>query len=199
MFFTFDGHAPHVGKDSFVSETAQIIGDVTIGDDCYIGHGAILRGDYGRIVIGSGSAIEEAVVIHAPPGETNEIGERVTVGHGAILHGKRIGEGAVIGMGAILSLRSEIGDGAIVGEGTVVTMKRTIPPRVVAVGNPARVIREVNDDDTAFWERAKQLYVDLAKKYRERGLVPATEIHHNIRNTCKQPYSPWKLDCRNGN
>jgi carbonic anhydrase/acetyltransferase-like protein (isoleucine patch superfamily) len=172
MYFAFNGRRPQIGRHSYISDTAQIIGDVAICDNCYIGHGVILRGDYGRIIIGAGSAIEEAVVIHASPDETAEIGERVTVGHGAIVHGKRIGALAVIGMGAILSIRSEIGEGAIIGEGSVVTMKQMIPARVVALGNPARIVREVNADDIAFWEYAKQLYVDLAKKYLEQGLQP---------------------------
>jgi carbonic anhydrase/acetyltransferase-like protein (isoleucine patch superfamily) len=174
MHFSFMGRKPQIGRNSYVSDTAQIIGDVSIGDNCYIGHGAILRGDYGGIIIGTGSAIEEAVVIHAPPDETAEIGVRVTVGHGAIVHGKRIGAMAVIGMGAILSIRSEVGDGTIIGEGSIVTMKQVIPPRVVALGNPARIIREVNTEDVAFWENAKQLYVDLAKKYLDHGLKPIT-------------------------
>jgi carbonic anhydrase/acetyltransferase-like protein (isoleucine patch superfamily) len=172
MYFAFNGRRPQVGSHSYVSDTAQIIGDVAICDNCYIGHGTILRGDYGRIIIGAGSAIEEAVVIHAPPNETAEVGERVTVGHGAIVHGKRIGALAVIGMGAILSIGSEVGDGAIIGEGSVVTIKQVIPARVVALGNPARMIREVNADDVAFWEHAKQLYVDLAKEYLEQRLKP---------------------------
>ncbi|MBN1308135.1 MAG: gamma carbonic anhydrase family protein [Chitinispirillaceae bacterium] len=175
MFFTFDGRTPHAGAGTYVSATAQIIGDVTIGDNCYIGHGAILRGDYGRILIGSGTAIEEAVVIHAPPDETADIGERVTVGHGAILHGRRIGAGAVIGMGAVLSLRSEIGEGAIIGEGSVVTMKQVISTKVVALGNPAKAVRAVSANDAAFWERAKQLYIDLARKYLECGMHPIRE------------------------
>ena len=198
MFFSFDGRAPRAGKDSYISETAQVIGDVTIGDCCYIGHGAILRGDYGRIVIGSGSAIEEGVVIHAPPGETNDIGGRVTIGHGAILHGRRIGEGAVIGMGAILSIRSEIGEGTIIGEGSVVPMNRVIPPRRVAVGNPAKVVREVNDEDKAFWEYAKQLYIDLAKKYLERGLVPLRRESRNAGNVRRNRKSSLKELPRNG-
>jgi carbonic anhydrase/acetyltransferase-like protein (isoleucine patch superfamily) len=174
MYFAFNGRRPQVGSQSYVSDTAQIIGDVSIHDNCYIGHGTILRGDYGRIIIGAGSAIEEAVVIHAPPNKTAEVGEHVTVGHGAIVHGKRIGALAVIGMGAILSIGSEIGDGAIIGEGSIVTMKQVIPARVVALGNPAKIIREVNTDDVAFWDHAKQLYVNLAKEYLEQGLKPVT-------------------------
>jgi carbonic anhydrase/acetyltransferase-like protein (isoleucine patch superfamily) len=77
-------------------------------------------------------------------------------------------------MGAVLSIHSEIGAGAIVGEGSIVTMKQAIPPHVVAVGNPARIIREVNAGDTVFWEKAKRLYGDLAKKYMEHGLLPVS-------------------------
>jgi carbonic anhydrase/acetyltransferase-like protein (isoleucine patch superfamily) len=80
MYFSFMERRPRIGKKTYVSDTAQIIGDVTICDECYVGHGAILRGDYGRIIIGAGSAIEEAAVIHAPPDEVAEVGERVTIG-----------------------------------------------------------------------------------------------------------------------
>ncbi len=74
MLFEFDGNKPCIGRGAYVSETAQVIGDVVIGDNCYVGHGAILRGDYGRIEIGSGTAVEEGVIIHAPPGGLNRIG-----------------------------------------------------------------------------------------------------------------------------
>ncbi len=114
MLYKFDGKQPTAGKDTYVSDIATVIGDVVIGSSCYIGHGAILRADYGRIEIGDGTAIEEGVVVHAPPGDTNRIGRRVTIGHGAVVHGKHIGHQAVIGMGAILSIWSEIGEGAIV-------------------------------------------------------------------------------------
>ena len=88
MLYKFDGKQPTVGKDSYVSDLANVIGDVVIGNNCYIGHGAILRGDYGRIEIGDGTAVEEGVIVHAPPGDTNRIGARVTIGHGAVVHGK---------------------------------------------------------------------------------------------------------------
>jgi carbonic anhydrase/acetyltransferase-like protein (isoleucine patch superfamily) len=94
-----------------------------VGEQCYVGHGTILRGDYGRIEIGSGTAVEEGVIVHCPPGDVHRIGERVTLGHGAILHGRAIGDLAVIGMGAILSIWSEVGMRAIVAEGGVVKAK----------------------------------------------------------------------------
>ncbi|MBW1836872.1 MAG: gamma carbonic anhydrase family protein [Deltaproteobacteria bacterium] len=172
MRYRFDGKQPVVGKDTYVSDLATVIGDVVIGKNCYIGHGAILRGDYGRIEIGDGTAVEEGVIAHAPPGERFQIGKRVTIGHGAVIHGKYIGDLAVIGMRAIISIWSEIGKRSIVAEGSVVKMKQIIPPNVVAAGNPARVVRDVSDQDEEFWSWGKQLYIDLAKKYLDIGMEP---------------------------
>jgi carbonic anhydrase/acetyltransferase-like protein (isoleucine patch superfamily) len=170
MIYKFDGRQPKIGKTSYVSELATVIGDVVIGDNCYIGHGAILRGDYGRIEIGDDTAVEEGVIIHAPPGNTNRIGERVTVGHGAVVHGGSIGDNAVIGMGAIVSIRSEVGENAIIAEGCVVKMNQVIPSSVVAAGNPAQVVRDIAPKDKELWDRGKQLYIDLAKQYLENGM-----------------------------
>ena len=172
MLYKFDGKQPIIGKETYVSKTATVIGDVEIGNNCYIGHGAILRGDYGRIEIGDGTAIEEGVIVHAPPGDVHKIGNRVTVGHGAILHGKHIGDMAVIGMGAVLSIRSEIGVWTIVAEGSIVKMNQVIPPQVVAAGNPAKVARKINARDKKLWNYGKQLYIDLARKYLDIGMEP---------------------------
>ena len=170
MLYSFNDRKPQVGKETYVSETALLVGDVKIGDNCYIGHGTILRGDYGTIEIGNGTAIEEGAIIHAPPKETCWIGEKVTVGHGAIIHSKSIGDLAVIGMGAIISLWSEIGERSIVAEGSVVKMKQTFPAGVVVAGNPARKIREVSHNDEDMWDWGKRLYVNLAKKYLNIGM-----------------------------
>jgi carbonic anhydrase/acetyltransferase-like protein (isoleucine patch superfamily) len=156
---------PEIGQGTYVSETALVIGDVKIGDNCYIGHGAILRGDYGSIVIGKGTAVEEGAIIHAPPHEVSYIGERVTIGHGAIIHSAKIGNSSVIGMGAILSIRSEIGAKTIIAEGAVVKMRQVIADGVVAGGNPAKVLRMMTEKDIDYWEWGKDLYINLAKKY----------------------------------
>ncbi|MBI4964947.1 MAG: gamma carbonic anhydrase family protein [Desulfomonile tiedjei] len=165
MIYRFDGKQPVHGTGTYISELAQVIGDVLIGNDCYIGHGAILRGDYGRIEIGDGTAVEEGVIVHAFPQSTGRIGNQVTIGHGAIVHGTDIGDHSVIGMGAVLSIRSKIGERSIVAEGSVVTLGQIIPSGVVAAGNPAKIIRELTAKDEAFWAWGKQLYIDLAKKY----------------------------------
>lgn len=170
MLYEFDQRRPTFGNETFISETAVVIGDVTIGDNCYIGHGAVLRGDYGSIVIGSGTAVEEAVVVHAPPGKYCRIGDKVTIGHGAIIHAESVGDLSVIGMGAVLSIYSVVGKNAIVAEGAVVKMRQTIPEGVVAGGNPARVIRKVASGDVEYWQMGKELYINLAKKYLAKGM-----------------------------
>jgi carbonic anhydrase/acetyltransferase-like protein (isoleucine patch superfamily) len=174
MQYLFDGKQPQVGTGTYVSELAHVIGDVIIGDQCYIGHGAIVRGDYGRIIIGDGTAVEEGVIIHAPPGDTQTIGCRVTLGHGAILHGRSIGDLAVIGMGAVASIFSQVGEGSIVAEGSVVKLNQQIPKKVVVAGNPAKVVRAVTDQDEALWAYGKQIYIDLAATYLEKGMIPVS-------------------------
>uniref|UniRef100_A0A7C4RQC3 Gamma carbonic anhydrase family protein n=2 Tax=Desulfatirhabdium butyrativorans TaxID=340467 RepID=A0A7C4RQC3_9BACT len=175
MRYAFDNRVPTIHPEAYVSPLAHVIGDVTVEKGCYVGHGAILRGDYGTIVVGEGTAVEEGVIVHAPPEHVCSIGKSVTLGHGAIVHGNRIGDFAVIGMGAILSIWSEVGSWAIVAEGAIVRLRQVIADGVVAAGNPAEVIRPVNDNDRLMWNYGKQLYVDLAKKYRAIGMQPINE------------------------
>lgn len=170
MLYEFDGRKPKIGKGSYVSETAILVGDVIIGDNCYIGHGAIIRGDYGTIKIGSGTAVEEGAIMHAPPDGLSDIREKVTIGHGAILHCEKIGENSVIGMGAVLSLHSKVGEWSIVAEGCVVKAHQEIPDNAIAAGNPAKIVRKLNKKDQDFWTWGKELYINLAKKYLKIGM-----------------------------
>lgn len=172
MLYSFDEKGPQVGKETYVSEHALVVGDVRIGDNCYIGHGAILRGDYGSIIIGDGTAVEEGVVVHAPPARICMIGKRVTMGHGAIVHAVSIGDLSVIGMGAILSIYSAIGANTVIAEGAIVKMRQVIPDGVVAGGNPAKVIRKIAKKDEEYWAMAKELYINLARKYLVVGMKP---------------------------
>ncbi|AOY57750.1 MULTISPECIES: gamma carbonic anhydrase family protein [Desulfococcus] len=177
MLYKFDGKTPRVSKTAYISETATVIGDVTIGDNCYIGHGAILRGDYGRIVIEYGTAVEEGAIVHAPPNEENRIKDQVTIGHNAVIHGAVIEKMAVVGMGAITSLWSEIGEGAIIAEGGVVKARQIVPPMVVAAGNPVKIVREVSEKDTEFWRWGKKLYIELAERYIQHPMEPVTAVY----------------------
>jgi carbonic anhydrase/acetyltransferase-like protein (isoleucine patch superfamily) len=165
MLYAFEGRQPSMGEGTYVSETATVIGNVRTGKNCYIGHGAIIRADYGAVEIGDGTAIEEGVIIHAPPGGLCRIGAHVIVGHGAIVHAASIGESCAIGMGAVISLEAEVGAGAIVAEGAVVVQGRKIPPSVVVAGSPARRLRDVRQAEREFWEDAVKLYMGLAETY----------------------------------
>jgi carbonic anhydrase/acetyltransferase-like protein (isoleucine patch superfamily) len=172
LLYIFDGRKPEVSEDAYVSQHAIVIGDVKIREGCYVGPGAVLRGDYGSIEIGPGTAVEENVTIHAPPDQLCRVGNKVTLGHGAIVHARDIGDLAVIGMGAVLSLHAEIGERTIVAEGAVVKMNQKVPAGIVVAGNPAKTIRQVTPQDEERWEKGKQLYIDLAKKYLAIGLQP---------------------------
>ena len=165
--YSFEEKAPRIGKSAYVHESAQIIGDVYIGGDCFIGAGAIIRGDYGAVIIGPRTAIEEGCLVHAAPLSACEIGNDVTVGHGAIVHCERIGDYATIGMGAILSIGSVIGEWCIIGEGSIVPIKRNIPSKKIAMGSPARITGDVTENHQKMWELGKQIYVDLCQRYKE--------------------------------
>jgi carbonic anhydrase/acetyltransferase-like protein (isoleucine patch superfamily) len=170
MLYRFDGRQPVIGTGTYVSETATVIGDVRIGKHCYIGHGAILRGDYGTIEIGDETAVEEGVIIHAPPHERCSIGVKVIIGHGAIIHARLVGDLSAIGMGAILSIRSEVGRESIVAEGAVVRREQKIPESVVVAGNPAKNTRKVSERDKDYWVYARKVYTDLVQKYCETDM-----------------------------
>jgi len=160
---------PRLGEGTFVHPSADVFGDVTIGRGCWIGPGARLRGDYGTIIVGDYTSIEDNCVIHARPGEVTTIGNWVTVGHGAIIHNaKLVDDYAVIGMGAIVSDWAVVGRWAVVGEGAVVKQGQEIPAEHIAVGVPARLLgKTVDAAYQAEWTRFKRLYVDLARSYRQ--------------------------------
>lgn len=158
----FDGKRPVIGEGTFIFPTADIVGDVVLGKNCYIGPGARIRADYGSIRIGDGTAIEENVVIHARPDDTTNIGNNVTLGHGAIVHNASINDFAVIGMGAIVSDWAQVGQWAVIAEGTLVKNKMEISPSKIAVGVPAKVIGDVKEEYKEQWTHFKKVYEDLA-------------------------------------
>ena len=168
--YEFEKKKPSIGKGTFIFPSADVIGNVIIGENCYIGPGARVRGDYGFIQIGDNTAIEENVVIHARPDEKTIIGDFVTIGHSAIIHNAKITDWAVIGMGAIVSDYSEIGKWAVVGEGAVVKNKEKIPDGSIVVGVPAKIIAEVTSDYKKQWTEFKKIYSDLAQNRFPKSL-----------------------------
>ncbi len=144
-----------------------MIGDVEIGDSCFIGAGAVLRGDYGSVRVGNRSSIQENSVIHARAGESCVIGNDVQVGHGSVLHNCEIKNFAVIGLGSRVCDYAVVGVWAIVGEGAVVTSRMNVPDGKVYVGMPAREIRDVSEEDKKIWSFYKQKYAELCSRYKK--------------------------------
>ena len=173
---SFEGKTPRIGVGTYIHPSADVFGDVIIGEGCWIGPGARIRGDYGTIVLGDHCSVEDNCVIHARPGEQTTIGNWVTIGHGAVIHNvQMIHDYAIIGMGAVVSDWAIIGEWAAVGEGAVVRQGQEIPPGHIAVGVPARVLEKtVSEEYKAQWTRFKQTYVDLARRY-PTGWVPEEE------------------------
>jgi carbonic anhydrase/acetyltransferase-like protein (isoleucine patch superfamily) len=162
--YEFEKKKPSIGKGTFIFKSTDLIGDVVIGKNCYIGPGARIRGDYGSIRIGDNTAIEENVVIHARPNDVTNIGNNVTIGHAAIVHNANIHDWAIIGMGAIVSDWAEIGEWAVVAEGTVVKNKQVIPSKSIAIGTPAKILSEISLEYEKRWTEYKKIYSDLARK-----------------------------------
>ena len=165
VVYEFEGRIPDIGNNTYVSHTASVIGKVKIGEECYIAPGAVVKGDYGEIVVGNGTSIQDNVIIHARPGEITIIGNNVTLGHGCIIHNATIEDEAVIGMGAIVSDYAVVKSWSIVGEGAVVRSKFEVPPEKIAVGVPAKVIGDVQDHHKEELTRFKTIYQDLARRY----------------------------------
>lgn len=167
--YRFEKRKPQVAPGSFVAESALVIGDVRIGKDAYIGHGVILRGDYGTIIVGKGTAVEEGAIVHARPDDRTVFGRYVTVGHGAMIHNAEIKDYAVIGMRATISDYSVVGRWAIIGEMGLVKNSQQVPDNSVAVGVPVRVVSKVDEKQKEFWSYGKKLYMEMAHRYIAPG------------------------------
>jgi carbonic anhydrase/acetyltransferase-like protein (isoleucine patch superfamily) len=165
--YEFERKRPKVGETSFVHPAAVLIGGVTIGENCYIGPGAVLRGDFGTIEIGDGSNVQENCVIHSFPEQTARLGRDSHIGHCAIIHGATIRENVLVGMGAILHDGVEIGQGCIIGSGCVITANQIIPAGKLVVGVPGRVIGDVSSELKQAKLHGTKIYQALPRRYKE--------------------------------
>jgi carbonic anhydrase/acetyltransferase-like protein (isoleucine patch superfamily) len=157
------------GLPLFVAGNATITGDVTIGKQVGIWFGAVIRADRDRIVIGDRSNIQDNCVVHTSKGFPVTIGNDVSVGHGAILHGCTIGNQVLIGMGAIIINGAKIGDGSIIGAGAVITEGKDIPPNSVVIGVPGKVVKQADQDQQYNILHNAASYVELAREYASHG------------------------------
>lgn len=157
----------NTGSCLFVADNATIVGDVEIGEDASIWFSAVVRGDRESIVVGKGSNIQDNAVIHGSPGYPVRIGERVSVGHGAILHGCIVSDEVLIGMGAIVMNGAVIGSGSIIGAGAVITEVKVIPPHSLVLGVPGKVMRETSEEERASILKNATDYQVLATRYQD--------------------------------
>lgn len=191
--FEFDGFRPVVHESAFVHPNATVTGNVIIGRDVYVGPGAAIRGDWGGVVIGDGCNVQEGCVIHMFPGVTVTLEESAHIGHGAVIHGARIGSNALVGMNAVVMDTAVVGAGCIVGALTFVPAEMVIPERKVVVGNPARVVKDVSDEMLAWKTDGTALYQRLpGELYRSlRACEPLREPEPG-RPTQAPMYRTWK-------
>jgi carbonic anhydrase/acetyltransferase-like protein (isoleucine patch superfamily) len=167
MIRPFRGRLPKIDPSVFVDESAQVIGDVEIGPDSSIWMHATLRGDVNRIRVGRRTNVQDGSVVHVMHGtHPTAIGDEVTIGHGAIVHGCAIGDRVLIGMGAILLNGAQIGEDSIVAAGTLITEGFVVPPRSMVMGHPGKVRRDLTDAEISGIRESADHYAGLAKDYR---------------------------------
>ena len=173
MIYNYQGKSPKIGAKTFVAPSSDVIGDTTIGEDCSIWFGTIIRGDVHYITIGDRTSIQDGSMIHVThykkedrsDGNPTIIGNDVTVGHKVMLHGCKIEDACLIGMSATILDGAVIGKESIVGAGSLVTKNKKFPPRSLIMGSPAKVIRELNEDEVKELYASASRYIKFKNNY----------------------------------
>ena len=165
----FDGHSPVIANSAWVAPNATLIGRVTLGNDASVYYGAVLRADTDSITIGAGSNIQDNVSVHCDVGIPTSVGERVSVGHSAVLHGCTVEDDCLIGMGATVLNGAVIGAGSLVAAGAVVLEGTIVPPGCLVAGVPAKVRRELTEDERAHITDNAAHYLELSQKHQAIG------------------------------
>jgi phenylacetic acid degradation protein len=173
--YSLDGLSPVVHSSAFVHPSAELIGDVWIGANVYIGPLASLRGDFGRIVVREGANVQDTCVMHAFPGKDCVVEVDGHIGHGAVLHGCTVGRNALVGMNSVVMDEVEIGESTIVAAGAFVRAGMKVPARSLLMGSPAKVVRELSDDEVRWKGQGTQVYQALARRCRA-SLVPVQPL-----------------------
>lgn len=190
--YSWDGIVPVIDPAAFVHPEAVVIGDVIIGPGVYVGPCAVLRGDFGRIVLHHGSNVQETCVVHSFPGKDVVVEESGHVGHGAVLHGCHIGRNVLVGMNAVIMDEAVVGENTIIAAMAFVKAGARIPPNSLAVGSPAKVVRELSAEEIAWKRQGTGVYQQLAVEAKEK-LAPAvalTEVEPDRRRAEAPRYDP---------
>jgi phenylacetic acid degradation protein len=192
MIYSFNNLTPVIAKSSFIHPLAAVTGDVIIGENVYVGPGAAIRGDWGRIIIEDGCNVQENCTIHMFPGITITLQEGAHIGHGAIIHGAQIGRNVLVGMNAVIMDNAEIGDECIVGALSFIKANEFFLKRSLIVGNPAKKIREVSDEMIVWKTEGTKLYQQLPKECFEtlKECEPLQTVEQN-RPIASAAYKTW--------
>jgi carbonic anhydrase/acetyltransferase-like protein (isoleucine patch superfamily) len=170
MIKKFRGKSPIIPDSCYISESVDLIGDVTLGENVSIWFGTVVRGDMHHITIGNRSNIQDNSVIHVTTDiSPTRIGDEVTVGHNAIIHGATIEDRCLIGMGSIIMDDVVVGEGSIVGAGAVVPPNMIIPPRSLVVGLPAKIVRQTTDEELKMIIERAQHYINFSQEYKNQS------------------------------
>lgn len=190
--YKFNGFTPVVKKSSFIHPKASVTGNVIIGHDVYIGPGAAIRGDWGEIIIEDGCNVQENCTIHMFPGTTVTLKKGAHIGHGAIIHGASIGENSLIGMNSVIMDDAIIEEECIIGALCFVPAKTILPKRSLAVGNPAKIVKQVSDEMIDWKTKGTSLYQQLPKDCHD-GLIETTALEEEEENrpTQESMYEAW--------
>ena len=194
MIYEFNGYKPVIDPSSFVHKEATIIGNVIIGKKVYIGPGASIRGDWGKITIKDGCNVQDNCTIHIFPGKDVILEENAHIGHGAIVHGANIGKNTLVGMNSVIMDDCNIGDECIIGALCFVKGEMNIPNRKIVVGNPAIIKGKVSDEMISWKTKGTELYQDLPNECYTlmKECEPLIEIEKNRKEKQKNIFKTWK-------
>ena len=167
QIYSISGIIPVIDPSAFVHPTAVLIGDVIVGPDCYVGPCASLRGDFGRLILEAGSNLQDTCVVHTFPGEETVVESNGHIGHGAILHGCRIGKNCLVGINAVVMDGAVIGESSMIGALAYVRSNMVVPPRSLVIGIPGKVVRQLTDEEIAWKASGTALYQALARRSLE--------------------------------
>ena len=190
--YSLEGITPVVHPDAFVHETAVLIGDVLIGAGCYIGPQASLRGDFGRIVVEEGANLQDSCVMHSFPGKDCIVENNGHIGHGAVLHGCRIGSNAMVGMNAVVMDDTTIGESSIVGAAAFVAANFECPPHSLVVGVPAKIKRRLSDKEVEWKAQGTIQYQQLAVRCLA-SLVKTDALTEPEADRCRMDISKYEF------
>ena len=194
MIYEFNGYKPVIDPSSFVHKEATIIGNVIIGKKVYIGPGASIRGDWGKITIKDGCNVQDNCTIHIFPGKDVILEENAHIGHGAIVHGANIGKNTLVGMNSVIMDDCNIGDECIIGALCFIKGEMNIPNRKIVVGNPAIIKGKVSDEMISWKTKGTKLYQDLPNECYTlmKECEPLIEIEKNRKEKQKNIFKTWK-------